>query len=130
VTFNIGNQHGGIVNNVARDQTIHGDQRGAMVLDVARGRALLAELRREVQAAPLPAGDRVSALGDIEACDRALDDPDPDPHSIGDRLGALTRVVLAAGAVASAGTGIGAALGALAAWLGPVGEAVRRMLPR
>lgn len=129
MTFNIGNQHGGIINNVGRDQTIHGDQRGEMVLDVAQGRALLAELRREVQAARLPAGDRASALGDIEACDRALDDRDPDPHSIGDRLGAVARVVVAAGAVASAGTGIGAALGALAAWLGPVGDAVRRMLP-
>jgi len=129
VTFNIGNQQAGVVNNVAGNQTIHGGQHGALVLDVERGRMLLADLRRQVASASLPDGDRTAALGDIDACERALDGDEPDARSLGSRLGAVAQVVVTAGAVVSAGTGIGAALAAIAAWLGPVGNSIRRMLP-
>jgi hypothetical protein len=129
MTFNIGNQQAGQINNVAGDQTIHGGQHGALVLDVEQGRTLLADLRRQVAAASLPDGARTAALGHIDACERALDGGEPDARSLGSRLGTVAQVVVTAGAVVSAGTGIGAALAAVAAWLGPVGESIRRMLP-
>ncbi len=129
MTFNIGNQQAGQINNVAGDQTIYGGQHGALVLDVERGRTVLADLRRQVAAASLPDGARTAALGHIDACERALDGDEPDARSLGSRLGTVAQVVVTAGAVVSAGTGIGAALAAVAAWLGPVGESIRRMLP-
>jgi hypothetical protein len=129
VTFNIGNQQAGVVNNVAGSQTIHGGQHGALVLDVERGRTLLADLRCQVAAASLPDVDRTAALRDIDACERALDGDEPDARSLGSRLGAVAQVVVTAGAVVSAGTGVGAALAAIAAWLGPVGNSIRMMLP-
>ena len=129
MTFNIGNQQAGAINNVVGDQTIHGGQHGALVLDVERGRMLLAELRRQVAAASLPDGERTAALGDIDACERALDGNEPDARSLASRLGAVAQVVVTAGAVVAAGTGIGGALAAIAAWLGPMGNSIRQMLP-
>jgi hypothetical protein len=129
VSFNIGNQQAGVVNNVAGDQTIHGGQHGALVLDVEQGRMLLADLRRQVAGASLPDGDRTAALADIDACERALDRDEPNAPSLASRLGAVAQIVITAGAVVSAGTGIGAALAAIAAWLGPVGNSIRQMLP-
>jgi fructose-1,6-bisphosphatase/inositol monophosphatase family enzyme len=129
MSFIIGSQRAGVVNNVGRDQTIHGGQHGELVLDVERGRTLLAELRRQVAAASLPDGDRTAVLGDIDACVRAVHRDEPDARSLGSRLAAVAQVVVTAGAVVSAGTGIGAALAAIAAWLGPVGHSIRRMLP-
>jgi hypothetical protein len=128
VTFNIGNQHAGVVNNVAGSQAIHGGQHGALALDVERGRTLLADLRRQVAAASLPDGDRTTALGDIDACERALDGDEPDARSLASRLGAVAQVVVMAGAVVSAATGIGAALAAIATWLGPAGNSIRRLI--
>lgn len=130
MTFNIGNQQAGQINNVANDQTIYGGQHGSVGgVDVERGRTVLADLRRQVAAASLPDGARTAALGHIDACERALDGDEPDARSLGSRLGTVAQVVVTAGAVVSAGTGIGAALAAVAAWLGPVGESIRRMLP-
>jgi hypothetical protein len=129
VVFYIGNQQAGVLNNVAGDQTIEGGQRGSAAIDVAAGRSLLAQLRREVSARALPADTRTAVERDLDACDIELERPEPDPKLLHHRLANVAQVLVGIGAVVSAGTGLGAALAALAAWLGPLGDPIRRALP-
>jgi hypothetical protein len=66
---------------------------------------------------------------DLDACDVELEQPEPDPKLLHHRLANVAQVLVGIGAVVSAGTGLGAALAALAAWLGPLGDPIRRALP-
>jgi hypothetical protein len=129
VVFYISNQQAGVLNNVAGDQTIEGGQHGSVAVDRAVGRSLLAQLRREVSERALPADTRTIVERDLDACDVELERPEPNPKLLHDRLANVAQVLVGVGAVVSAGTGLGAALGALAAWLGPLGEHIRRALP-
>ncbi len=52
MTFNIGNQSGGVINNVAGDQHITGGQHGTLV-STEDARRAVGELRRAVTAAGL-----------------------------------------------------------------------------
>ncbi|MFD0350044.1 hypothetical protein ACFQ0M_36510 [Kitasatospora aburaviensis] len=54
MVFNIGNQQGGVVNNVAGDQTVHGGQSGHLTADGQDVRGLVGELRTAVEQAQLP----------------------------------------------------------------------------
>ena len=90
---------------------------------------MLADLRRQVAAASLPDGARTVALGHIDACERALDGDEPDARSLGSRLGTVAQVVVTAGACRVRRDGDRCRAAAVAAWLGPVGESIRRMLP-
>lgn len=129
MVFNIGSQQAGVINNVAGDQTIRGDQQGSITIEGGVGRTLLAQLRRELGTAALPADTRAAVESELDACDTELQRPDPDPQPLRDRLAKVAQVLVSAGAVVSAGTGLGAALAALAGWLGQLGEPIRRVLP-
>jgi hypothetical protein len=125
VAFNIGKQQAGVINNVAGDQTIQGDLRGSLTIDGAEGRVLLAQLRRELRAGALSADTRAAVERELDACDTELDRPQPNPIPLRDRLASVAQLLVSAGAMVSAGTGFGAALAALAAWLGRLGEPIR-----
>jgi hypothetical protein len=130
VAFNIGKQQAGVINNVAGNQTIQGDQRASVTIDGTEGRLLLARLRDEVRAGDLAAATRATVERELDACDGELGRPQPNPISLRDRLAKVAQVLVSAGAIVSAGTGLGAALAALAGWLGRLGEPIQQSLPR
>jgi hypothetical protein len=130
VVFNIGSQQAGVVNNVAGDQHLYGGQHAAMSMDVADVRALLAKLREDIMRSSLPDNANAEAEAEIDAAAAELSKPQPDKRAIAGRLTELTKVLTAAGALATAGTGLGGALAAVAGWLGNLGEPIRNLLSR
>jgi|SRR3954468_5654549 hypothetical protein len=128
MTFNIGNQNAGNINNVARDQHITGGQTGIVVTSEQALQAL-ADLRAGIGATrldPVPSVAAQTELRDIEA---DLRQPEPDRTRIAPRLERLTRILLAAGSLASAGSALVAPLGMLAHWLGALGAPILGLLP-
>jgi len=128
MTFNIGNQTGGVINNVAGDQHISGGQQGILVTteDV---RQTLASLRQAVTAANPGHATEVGAQAEIAEMDEAVRAEHPDRHRFAGALERLTRLLAAAGSLATAGTALTGPLHALANWLGTIGEPVLRLLP-
>jgi hypothetical protein len=126
MTFNIGKQEAGTINNVAGDQTINGGQTG--VLSNADAIAILRELRAELGASEVPAP--VSAAGAIEldAAQHEIENDAPRPHVVAEHLERFTKIATAAGAAVSAGSKLGTSLLALAHWLGPAGAALAALL--
>jgi len=128
MTFNIGNQNAGNINNVARDQHITGGQTDIVVTSEQALQAL-ADLRAGIGATrldPVPSVAAQTELRDIEA---DLRQPEPDRTRIAPRLERLTRILLAAGSLASAGSALVAPLGMLAHWLGALGAPILGLLP-
>jgi hypothetical protein len=131
MVFNIGSQSGGVFNNVAGDQTVYGGQwavAGSVSLDDARAaaRELRGLLDRHARA--LAPQDASAVRRHLDAADRELARSEPDRPRVAERLRRLTEVVVSAGALAAAGTAFGAPLMALAGWLGPLGDPIRRLL--
>ncbi|MFF7050255.1 hypothetical protein ACFY94_18020 [Streptomyces griseorubiginosus] len=126
MTFNIGSQQGNI-NNVAGDQTIHGGQHGqfATAMDP---RAMLGVLRTELDRLGLPPDVAHQVDTEVESLDAELASPAPDRPTMADRLVRITRLVTAAGAAVTAGGTLAGALTSLAAWLGPIGDSVLRVI--
>jgi hypothetical protein len=130
LTFNIGSQQAGVVNNVTGDQRVYGGQHAAVSMNVAEVRTLLSQLRDEVQRSRLPADARSEAEAEIDGAAAEAAKPQPDKRTVAVRLTRLAQVLSAAGALATAGTGLGGALAALAGWLGNLGEPIRHLLNR
>lgn len=126
MTFNIGSQQGNI-NNVAGDQTIHGGQHGQFAT-VVDPHAMLSLLRSELDRLPLPpdVGSRVNA--EIASLGAELASPSPDRPTMAQRLVRITGLVTAAGAVVTAGGTLAGVLSSFAAWLGPIGDSVLRVI--
>jgi hypothetical protein len=111
MTFHIGSQQAGTINNVGRDQTITGDQVG--VISTADALAAVRDLR---------AGLETSAMSAITY---ELHRPEPDKPEIASRLAHVVQ--LAAGAI-STGSKIATSIATLAHWLGPAGAALAALL--
>jgi hypothetical protein len=128
MTFNIGSQNAANINNVGRDQHITGGQTGIVV---TREQALeaLAELRAGVAATRLEPGPSVEVETELSHIEASLRRPEPDRARIAPRLERLTRILLAAGSLASAGSALVGPLGMLAHWLGALGAPVLGLLP-
>jgi hypothetical protein len=128
MTFNIGNQTGGVINNVAGDQHISGGQQGVLVTteDV---RQTLASLRQAVTVASLDQATEAGAQAEIAEMDEAVRAERPDRHRFARALERLTRLLAAAGSLATAGAALTGPLQALANWLGTIGEPVLHLLP-
>jgi hypothetical protein len=127
MTFNIGSQTGGIINNVAGDQRIAGGQHGTVVSTETALRAVQ-QLRDGLAATALPGTTAVEARDRVDEIDTALRAPQPDRPRIAAALERLTRVLVAAGSLAAAGVGLVAPLQTIAGWLGTLGEPVLRLL--
>lgn len=125
MTFNIGNQNAGTINNVDGDQHIHGGQHAV----VQTGPALdaLAALRLAVEAVPAAAED-VMTRAEVERIDAALQG-ETDRRQASAALERLTRRLQSIGALAAAGTALFEPLRRLAEWLGPLAGNVLAMLP-
>ncbi|MFF7948428.1 hypothetical protein [Streptomyces griseorubiginosus] len=126
MTFNIGSQQGNI-NNVAGDQTIHGGQHGQFAT-ATDPRAMLGVLRTELDHLGLPPDVAHQVNTEVESLDAELASPAPDRPTMADRLVRITRLVTAAGAAVTAGGTLAGALTSLAAWLGPIGDSVLRLI--
>lgn len=127
MSFNIGSQQGDVINNVAGDQTIHGIQH-ATISSLGDARAVLQEVRDSVRDLGLDEAQQREVTDQLDEMDTELAQPTPDTTGLGARLGRITEILVSAGAVVSASTGLGAAITGLASWLGPAGAAALRLL--
>jgi hypothetical protein len=128
MTFNIGSQSGGVINNVAGDQHITGQQHGTLVTTEDARRAL-GDLRHAVTAAGLGEGAAADAHADVAEMDAALQAGQPDRPRFARALERLTRLLSAAGSLATSGVALLGPLHALAGWLGALGGPILSLLP-
>jgi hypothetical protein len=126
VTFNIGNQTGGIINNVGGDQTIHGDQRGEAVTSL-EARKAARDLREAVERTGLPYD--ATARRKVQDIDAEMRSAEPDKSKVARYLDGLTRAIATAGDWARAGAAIVGPLRILATWLGGLGLPILSLLP-
>jgi hypothetical protein len=126
MTFNIRNQSGGIVNNVAGDQHNYGGQPVTVTIEAAR--QAVRELREGLTRVPLDPSVAARARDDVEALSAAVQAPRPEPSTVVGPLGRLTRLLSAAGSLTTAGTALVGPLRTLAGWLGALGEPILHLL--
>ena len=124
MTFNIGSQSGGVINNVGGDQHITGGQQGT-VITTEQARQALHDLRDALSSAPMDQGTADAARAEVTEMDAAMRDASPDRSRFAAALNRLTRLLTAAGSLASAGTALAGPLHTLAT-LGGRGRLGRR----
>jgi hypothetical protein len=128
MTFNIGSQSGGVINNVAGDQHITGQQYGTLVTTEDARRAL-GDLRHAVTTTGLGAATAADARAHVAEMDAALQAGQPDKPRFAGALERLTRLLAAAGSLATSGAALLGPLHALAGWLGTLGGPILALLP-
>ena len=128
MTFNIGDQHAGIINNVARDQHNAGGQQG-MVVPVQEAQRAVRELRDGLRSTTLDASAAAEARAQLAEIDTAMHAPEPDRSRVAPILKRLTQLLVAAGSLSTASTTLIGPLQTLAGWLGTLGEPILHMLP-
>ncbi|MGV1009720.1 MAG: hypothetical protein ACOYBY_14075 [Dermatophilaceae bacterium] len=128
MSFNIGSQNAGVVNNVAGDQRISGGQHGTVVTaeDALRTvgdlRAALAQVKLDPQTRPV-------AQMQVDEIESELHKrPEPDRARVAGTLERLARLLTAAGAVTTAGGALLGPLQALAGWVGTLGAPILALL--
>jgi hypothetical protein len=128
MTFNIGNQTAGNINNVARDQHITGGQQGIVVTPEAARQAVI-DLRAGLRTTPLEKETAAVAEAEVTQIESELQGPQPDRSRVATSLERLTRLLLATGSLASAGAALVHPLQTLAGWLGTLGAPILHLLP-
>ena len=128
MTFNIGNQNGGVINNVAGDQHITGQQHGTLVT-TEDARRTLSQLRQAVTTAGLGEATAADARVRLAEMDAALQAEQPDRPWFARALERLTRLLATAGSLATSGAALIGPLHALASWLGTLGGPILSLLP-
>jgi hypothetical protein len=122
MTFHINTQQADHISNVA------GNQYNAVQHTDTEARALLGQLLAAVQGAEIPPSIASKATKELGEAGRELARPAPSKAAIADRLARVTKLLVSVGALAAAGTALGAPLAALAGWLGGLGDPIRRHL--
>ena len=128
MTFNIGNQNAANINNVGRDQHITGGQTG-IVVTPEQAREALTNVWTGVRSTRLDPATSAAAETELRDIESDLRQPQPDRTRVAPRLERLTRILLAAGSLASAGSALVAPLATLAHWLGTLGAPILNLLP-
>jgi hypothetical protein len=128
MTFNIGPQTAGIINNVAGDQHITGQQNGTLATTQDARRALT-DLRSAVTTARLGTDTAAGAHAHVAEMDAALQADQPDKPRFARALERLTQLLAAAGSLASGAAALLGPLHALAGWLGALGGPILTLLP-
>lgn len=128
MTFNIGSQSGGVINNVAGDQHITGQQYGTLVTAEDARRAL-GDVRHAVTAAGLDQAAAAAAHAQVAEMDETLRAERPDKSRFARALERLTRLLSAAGSLVTSGAALLGPLHALAGWLGALGGPILALLP-
>ena len=128
MTFNIGSQTGGVINNVQGDQRISGSQQGILVTAADASRAV-GDLREALAATPLDEPTAAKAQTQMTELEAVMRTARPDRSRFARVLERLTRLLAAAGSLATVGTALIGPLQTLAVWLGAVGEPILHLLP-
>jgi hypothetical protein len=128
MTFNIGSQSGGIINNVAGDQHVTGGQQGTAVT-LPDARQAMRELRSALATAPLDRATATEIRAQLDQADAELGVPQPDPGRVARCVERLTRLLIAAGPLATASATVVGSLQTIANWLASLGEPILRLLP-
>ena len=128
MTFNIGSQTAGVINNVQGDQQITGSQQGVAVT-AEDARQALGNLRQAVAGAGLDETTAAQARAHLAELDTTVRAAQPDRSRFARALERLTRLLAAAGPLATAGAALAGPLQALALWLGALGEPILHLLP-
>jgi hypothetical protein len=128
MTFNIGSQNAGIINNVAGNQYNTGQQYGTLVTTEDARRAL-GDLRGAVTTAGLGGAADADAHAHVAEMDAALKAGQPDKPRFARALEGLTRLLSAAGSLVTSGAALLGPLHALAGWLGALGGPILALLP-
>jgi hypothetical protein len=127
MSFNIGSQNAGNINNVAGDQHIHGGQFG--VAGTQDAIDALSRLRAAIDSLPAAAHDQ-AVRADVDRIDQALNTAgQPDRPAVSSALDRLTHRLGTIGALTTAGAALVGPLRDLAGWLGPLAGNVLTMLP-
>jgi hypothetical protein len=124
MSFHIGTQNAGVVNNVGGDQHITGGQQGTLVV-TPQVREALDALRSAVASADLDGRQGREATRQLDEIEVVVGSATPEPERVAGPLEKLTRLLVAAGPIAAA---VGP-LQTLAGWLGQLGAGVLRLLP-
>lgn len=122
--FSIGTQQAGTINNVVGDQTVGHSH---SVLHIGALQAV-GELRSAVAAAALPLQARQAADEALDEMQHELGNPAPDKRRVADRLEQLAGLLGRVGVLTAAANNLVTPLRHLAAWLGPAGQQVLRLL--
>lgn len=131
MTFNIGSQTGGVVNNVVGDQYVSGTQAGIgqTAVGLTEARAAMSQLRSLLASVALPRPLTEQIQAELGEAENELSRTDPDRLLIAKKL----KRVIEAGAVTQAVIGasqqIAGALRLVVQWLGPAGAHLVALLP-
>jgi hypothetical protein len=128
MTFNIGSQTGGVINNVQGDQRISGGQQG-LLAPAAHASQAIGDLRHALAAAALDGTTAAKAHAQMTELEAAIRPTRPDRSRFARALERLTRLLSAAGSLSTAGAALIGPLQTLAVWLGALGEPILRLLP-
>lgn len=127
MSFNIVNQTAGVVNNVAGNQQIYGDQRGEAISTNAVFEAVQ-QLRQAAETAGLDAGTAAAVSAGLDKIEAEVQADEPDRSRVGTALEKVTRLLTSAGAVAAAGKALIGPIQTVATWVGSWGPAVAQLL--
>jgi hypothetical protein len=127
MTFNIGTQNAGVINNVAGDQRIEGGQHGTVVTTEQAWQAVR-DLRDGLAAIRLDDTTARQARTELAAADAAVHAAEPDQPRVARALRRFTQLLAATGSLANAGTVLIGPLRILAGWLGALGVPILHTL--
>jgi hypothetical protein len=128
MSFNINNQTGGVINNVAGDQHITGGQQGTVV-STDDLRAAVVQVGHGLDDVTL--GDQAAAEAGtaIEALKHEVSKETPDRSRVARMTESLTKILKGAGALVGAGAALIAPLQTIVNWLGGIGAPILALLP-
>jgi D-aminopeptidase len=126
MTFNIGEQNGGVINNVGGDQTIHGGQRGE-VITIVQARKAARALREAVERADLP--DSSTVLRPAEDIETEVQSEAPNRAKVARSLEIMAAAVTSVDGLVRWGSAVVEPMRVLATWLGTLGLTALGMLP-
>lgn len=126
VTFNVSGQQHGNVNMAGRDMHIGSQTHGGF--DPAALIREITAVRGALESTDLPPPAREAAEAELTAAEEELAAPAPDEKKVADRLEGFTTIVKRFGGLAGAGAALLGPLTRVVEHLGPVGQAVQRLL--
>jgi hypothetical protein len=128
MTFNIGSQTAGVINNVSGDQRITGGQQGTVVTSEAASMAVQ-DLRKGVASVPFDQAAASQAHAHVKEIEAAMQSAEPDQPRVARSLTMLTRLLLAVHGLGAAGSAVLASVQTIAGWLGALGQPILGLLP-
>lgn len=123
MTFHIGSQQAGVLNNVAGDQHNHGGQHAAMPAP-PEVLAALAELHARLDQLQLHPADHAQIDAELTELNTSLVAGTATKKDAAERLTRFADTARRAGVLVTAVSGLGVAITTLGRWLGPVGAAL------